>query len=276
MSKIDLVYAYMKIWILPEDLSKLAFVIPLHLADDDTLIRFHPSLPMGYMDSALYFCCVSEMVVEIANMRWAVAANTPPHPLYVLARTPPDPEYDAHADIISSNLDANITARPWPIITVAQICYINVYVDNFTALAQGGPSDRRRFCGYVRHAINRFFRTNAPGKSTRKDTKSIKKPNKGDVVWTSRKRVLGWFIKILGITIYLTTLWIQKLQAALEAIPTTQHRTSLLKWARLVGILRSIDPDLLGGGGIFVLTQLVLSERQVHLRLSVAVPTFLQ
>ena len=52
MSKIDLSDAYMSVCIHPEDLPRLAFVVPPHPLDCDTLINFHLYLPIGYVDSA--------------------------------------------------------------------------------------------------------------------------------------------------------------------------------------------------------------------------------
>ena len=51
MSKMDLSDAYMRVWIRSEDLQRLAFVVPLHLSDHDTLISFHIYLMMSYVDS---------------------------------------------------------------------------------------------------------------------------------------------------------------------------------------------------------------------------------
>ena len=47
--------AYMRVWIYPEDLLRLAFVVPLHPSDHNTIIGFHLSMMMGYVDSASYF-----------------------------------------------------------------------------------------------------------------------------------------------------------------------------------------------------------------------------
>ena len=41
MSKIDLSNAYRRVWIRPEGLLQLDFVIYLHLPDQETLIRFY-------------------------------------------------------------------------------------------------------------------------------------------------------------------------------------------------------------------------------------------
>ena len=53
MSKIDPSDAHMRVWIIPEDLLRISFLVPLHPLDHDTLIGFHIFLMMGYVDSAL-------------------------------------------------------------------------------------------------------------------------------------------------------------------------------------------------------------------------------
>ena len=81
LSKIDMSDAYMRVWVRPEDVLKLAFVVPPHADDTETLIGFHLSLPMGYVESAQYFCTTTETVADLANSNWAKAAMPPP-PIY--------------------------------------------------------------------------------------------------------------------------------------------------------------------------------------------------
>lgn len=50
-----------------EYLPRLAFVVPLHVADAKQLIDFHLLLPMGYDNSAAYFCCATKTVANLAN-----------------------------------------------------------------------------------------------------------------------------------------------------------------------------------------------------------------
>ena len=144
MSKIDLVDAYMRVYIRPEDLPRIAFVIPLQPVDANPLIGFHLSLPIVYVDSAPYFFCTSDTVEDLANMRWAAPTNTNPHPILALAGAPPDTEDNYHAGIISAKLDVSITARLLPSSHVALLRYANLYIGYFIALAQGGPADHRR------------------------------------------------------------------------------------------------------------------------------------
>ena len=52
ISNIDLLGVYIRVWIRPEDLPRLAFVTPPRPSDQNTPIGFHLSLLMGYVDSA--------------------------------------------------------------------------------------------------------------------------------------------------------------------------------------------------------------------------------
>ena len=56
LSKVDLANAYMHLWVRLEDTTSTAFLITkLHPANKH-LVGFHLYLPMGWMDSAPYFC----------------------------------------------------------------------------------------------------------------------------------------------------------------------------------------------------------------------------
>lgn len=54
LAKVDLSDAYMRIWVRPEDLPRLDFVVPPHEGDAKPLTGFHLSLPIGYINSASY------------------------------------------------------------------------------------------------------------------------------------------------------------------------------------------------------------------------------
>ena len=84
-------------------------------------------------------------MADLANQIWTAAANAASHSLSLLVYTPPDPNDDSHTGIIPTELDASITARLPPISTVNLLRYINVCVDDFIALVQGGPAYRLGF-----------------------------------------------------------------------------------------------------------------------------------
>ena len=166
MSKMDLSNTYMRVWIRTEDLLRIAFVVYLHPPDQETLIRFYLSLPIGYVDSTPYFCCLSETVVNLDNLSWSATANTAPHLLLALTYNPPDPDDYLHAGIISAKLYMSITVCLPPISTVILLCYINVYVEYFIVLMQGGTSDRSRGHNHIFQATEKVFRSNVPSEST--------------------------------------------------------------------------------------------------------------
>ena len=49
LNKVDLAYAYMRIWVRLEDIPLVAFLVPNATPDEDQLVGFHLSIPMGYV-----------------------------------------------------------------------------------------------------------------------------------------------------------------------------------------------------------------------------------
>ena len=49
----------MRLWVLMEDVSSVAFLFPKKNPTDPQLVIFHLSLPMGYIDSSVYFCATT-------------------------------------------------------------------------------------------------------------------------------------------------------------------------------------------------------------------------
>ena len=80
----------------------------------------------------------------------------------------------------------------------------------------------------------------------RKEPVSIKKLKKGDVSWATIKNVLGWIIDTTNMTISLPQHRVERLGAILASIPATQKRTTVKKWHKLLGELRSMSLALPG------------------------------
>ena len=57
----------MRLWVRMEDVPSVAFLIPKNTPSDTQLVGFHLSLPMGYVDSAPYFCMAMETVANLTN-----------------------------------------------------------------------------------------------------------------------------------------------------------------------------------------------------------------
>ena len=109
MSKVNMIDAYMHVWIRPEDVMKLEFVIPPHPDDAEPLIGFHLSLPMEYLESAQYFFTTTKTVADLVNNNWAAVAAAPPQPLDDNANSLPT-DIDSSPGIPSVILDSELAA----------------------------------------------------------------------------------------------------------------------------------------------------------------------
>ena len=145
------------------------------------------------------------MVVDPANQSTPIATPYSPHPLLALIDTPLSIKYNANAGIIPTKLDASNTARLTTSSTISLLYCVDISFDNFIVLAKGRPAYRRRVCDHVFYMIEKVFRTNTSFEPTRKEPNSLKKLQKGDVAWISKKCVLEWFINTLSLTISLPT-----------------------------------------------------------------------
>ena len=65
LNNVELVHAYMRLWVRMGDVPSFAFLIPKKTPSDLHLVRFH--LSMGYVDSAPYFCIAIETLADLSN-----------------------------------------------------------------------------------------------------------------------------------------------------------------------------------------------------------------
>ena len=65
--KADLADAYICLWVRMDDVPSVAFLIPKKTPSDTQLVGFHHSVPMGYINSAPYYCMAMETVSNLAN-----------------------------------------------------------------------------------------------------------------------------------------------------------------------------------------------------------------
>ena len=61
LNKGDLADAYMRIWVRLEDIPSVAFLVPKATPEEDQLVGFHLTIPMGYVESAA-FCATAKTV----------------------------------------------------------------------------------------------------------------------------------------------------------------------------------------------------------------------
>ena len=68
LSKVELEDTYMRVWDLPEDITRLVLVVLPYPSDTQKIIGVHLYLKMGYIESSPYFCCTSKTISNLANV----------------------------------------------------------------------------------------------------------------------------------------------------------------------------------------------------------------
>ena len=120
------------------------------------------------------------------------------------------------------------------------LAYIDVFVDDFLGLNQGRRNGRR-VRKILLHAIDDVLRPlDGEDDIHRKEPVSLKKLRQGDCSWSTIKTMLGWIINTVNLTLHLPPHRAQHLADILASIPITQKRTSVRKWHKVLGELRSM------------------------------------
>ena len=275
ISKTDLADAYMRVWVDIVDIPKLAFAIPPLPGDPDQLIGFHLSLPMGYVESASYFCSATETVADLTNHGTKLVT---PHPLEDIAHTMP-PNTDPASSGVPSRafnmaLDTSYAAFT-PAHLDHRVDYTDVYVDDFVTLCQGPPAFRRSAIRNLFHNIDRVFRPNDKFDDMRREPNSTKKLLRGDARFSTCKKVLGWYIDCLQHHLLITPSRLARVDTLLRNALANQ-RTSLRSWLRLLGTLRSLTMGIPGSRGLFSTLQAALPNAPHRIRITPAVRETLQ
>jgi hypothetical protein len=115
------------------------------------------------------------------------------------------------------------------------------------------------------HSINAIFHD--PPSSPRRQTISTSKILKGDAAWSYHKRILGWDLNTVNMTIHLPSHCAEHLCSILHNA-SGQQRISRCKWYALLGELRSMVAALHSTKHLFSILQHVLVDQpgpQLHL-----------
>ena len=94
----------------------------------------------------------------------------------------------------------------------------------------------------------------------RKEQILAKKIHQGDATWSIKKVVLAWELDTRRHHLSLTPNKKVRVKAALDVIPSRTHRVSLCKQKRLLVILWSITPAVVGAHGVFNQLQNALTQ----------------
>ena len=191
-NKVDLADAYMRIWFRLEDIPLVEFLVPKATPNEEKLVGLHLSIPMGYMESAAFFCATTETVKDRTLDTLSMRHTAPPHHLGYLADTKPPQTSEEEA---RETLDAN---RNWEALSShareTAIAHVKVYLDDFIGITQGGPTERRKMTRHLFCTIDKLFQPNNKDDIAREEPIYLKNPCKGDAAWSTQKVVLSWGI----------------------------------------------------------------------------------
>jgi hypothetical protein len=218
-------------------------------------------LPMGWEESPPFFCAFTETVADLTNAKLQRPAFRPkPHHLDDLAQTvrtdpPPKPARSAKP---AKAVEVPTVRDPSLPTTNPPLQYVDIFVDDFISLGQ------RPFLRRVRrtllHAIDEVIRPlDRHDSKHRREPVSLKKLRAGDCSWSTVKLVLGWIIDTVNLTIQLPPHRVERLWEILNSIPRDQKRTSVKKWHKVLGELRSMSIALPGSRHMFGRLQNALS-----------------
>ena len=275
MLKLDIADGFYRIALNIDDIPKLAVIFPSP-NDEQPLVALPLVLPMGWKNSPPTFCAATETIADLANEAVQSRVLPLPHPLNKHAAAMdedlyPSPTLAPEPATTPSNLpqssaftettipNARDPSLPYPTEPAA---YVDVFMDDFIALAQG-HDNRQRVRKLLLHAVDKVFRPNDFYDShTRREPVSMKKLRQGDCSWTTTKSILGWIINTVAGTLTLPSHRQERLNQILASLPITQKRTTVKKWHRLLGELRSMALALPGARNVFSAMQnaLVLSK----------------
>jgi hypothetical protein len=245
--KVDIADGFYRVALVPDSAPGLGVILP-HSPGEPHLVAIPLVLPMGWVDSPPQFCAVTETAADLANRRirrpWA-----PPHRLESIADGYPEPPRPADNNMtahttMTAPLHRTLQAASRPVASV------DVYVDDFLALAQGTAPELRTVRRHLLHAIDAVFAPLAAADKFGNEPISVKKLRTGDASWHTQKIVLGWVIDTIRQTIALPPHRADRLLALFHEL-RDRKRVSVKRWQIFLGELRSMVLAIPGGKGLF-------------------------
>ena len=276
LMKIDISDGFYRVNLNIDDIPKLGVAYPT-APGEEQLIAFPLVLPMGWKNSPPAFCTVTETIADAANQ--AIRSNVRPlrHRLDDMAQEiRPQPPTTAAVPAVAGLSPSGGSPPPLPAVRAVPVptsrdpclphvrrplAATDVFVDDFIGLAQLS-STGRRVRRILMHAIDGVLRPLDKWDSPfRREVISIKKLLKGDCSWHTSKVVLGWLIDTVSMTISLPAHRVERLAEILASIPADQKRTSVKRWHKILGELRSMSLALPGARHLFSHMQLALATK---------------
>ena len=243
MLKVDIADGFYRVWLSVCGVMKLGVALPKKEGEEQ-LIAFPLVLPMGWVESPPHFCAVTETVADLANESLRKGDQIDDwHRLEVAADSAPPSYATATAEVPMTHNRPHRHARP--------LSYIDLFVDDFLALAAGPPRTRNRVRRALLSSLDTVLRPLSSGdRSSRAEPASVKKLLKGDGAWATQKILLGWLIDSIEGTIALPPHRCTRLHEILAEVHG-RDRVPLRQWQKLLGELRSMMLALPGAEGLF-------------------------
>ena len=252
LNKTDLSDGFYRMDLNSGDAPRLGVVFPTK-AGTEPMVAVPLVLPMGWKNSPPAFSTATETIADLANQRLRRPDYHPSnHPLDQMAADVPLPVRTAQSLTPASEVAVEITTSRDPSLptTGKPLEYVDIFVDDFVSLGQSPKT--RRVRKTLLHSIDHVFRPVTDDDSPfRREPVSLKKLRKGECSWDTIKLVLGWLVDTVSMTIHLPPHRIDRLWEILDSIPKSQKRTSMKKWHKVLGELRSMAIALPGARNMF-------------------------
>ena len=256
--KVDLADGFYRVALATEDLPALGVAFP-SLPSEPPLVALPLVLPMGWVSSPPYFCAITETITDLANAQ--LQQPLVPLPIHRLSFIADNPNNETPLPFRTSmSLTPQPTSLPTPFHRTPilapkrskPLAHVDIYMDDFVALAQGHPHRRLQVRTTLFQSIDTVLRPLSTSDEPfhRQEPISVKKLQKGDARWTTRKMILGWIIDTYHETIELPSHRADRLQTIITEL-LAKRRLAFKTWQKLLGELRSMILALPGGRGLF-------------------------
>ena len=256
--KFDLADGYYRVPLSPQATLELAVLIPGE-SSDKPYIGVPLTLPMGWNQSPPYFCAFTETAADLANT--ALRLQGPPHPPHSLEVSSQLPTQEATYNI----MDPAPSLPPGQLLQ-EPLAYIDVYMDDFIALAQQ-PNMPATLHHTIKGILQVFRDKPLPDDPpSRRHIISESKIAKGDATWSTNKTILGWSLDTARGTLQLQPHKAARLHELLGT-HITKQRTSRTNWQRLLGELRYMGTAIRGAKYLFSILQHVLIDQPTSPRI---------
>jgi hypothetical protein len=259
--KVDIADGFYRVGLVPDSAPGLGVILP-RSPGEPYLVAIPLVLPMGWVESPPQFCAVTETAADLANRRvrhpWApphrlesmadvaaTADHSPVSPLLVCVHPSAVPPFEPSAvPPFAPPAHRTLQAASRPVASV------DVYVDDFIAIAQGSARTLRTVRRHLLHAIDDVFSPLAADDKFGNEPISVKKLRKGDASWDTLKVVLGWLVDTVRQTIALPPHRSERLLTLFHEM-RDRKRVSVKRWQCFLGELRSMVLAIPGGKGLF-------------------------